>query len=268
MFYVGGSRCDRHRGLDMSVDRPAFLICSCTPTPPVSQKPVAAGGSSTVGPDTNATEKPNVPTILMDEVSVCMSVVAWTARAPHHPQMAMFCQIDPVDWCMKSPANRLFNQPSPHTTPYHPPTQKFSGIFNTASGGKAAGESLLGAAAALSAASNSGNAEGTCRVANEAELRTAVTVCGPHRWCTTGSAPGLARAHPIAHTTNIQELSCPVVILTSTARDAYVLEEEIVVRRSVVIMGNSITLPFIDCAEAVRGFRVVVRGVRLLVWII
>jgi hypothetical protein len=57
-----------------------------------------------------------------------------------------------------------------------------------------------------------------------------------------------------------------VVILTNSARDAYVLEEEIVVRRSVVIMGNSIMLPYIDCAEAVRGFRVVVRP-RWMDWI-
>lgn len=53
-----------------------------------------------------------------------------------------------------------------------------------------------------------------------------------------------------------------MVILTNTARDAYVLKEEIVVRRSVVIMGNSITLPYIDCSEAVRAFRVAVRGDR------
>lgn len=53
-----------------------------------------------------------------------------------------------------------------------------------------------------------------------------------------------------------------MVILTNTARDAYVFEEEIVVRRSVVIMGNSITLPYIDCSEAVRAFRVAVRGDR------
>lgn len=53
-----------------------------------------------------------------------------------------------------------------------------------------------------------------------------------------------------------------MVILTNTARDAYVFEEEIVVRRSVVIMGNSIMLPYIDCSEAVRAFRVAVRGDR------
>lgn len=51
------------------------------------------------------------------------------------------------------------------------------------------------------------------------------------------------------------------MILTSSARDAYVLTEEIVVRRSVVVMGNSLVLPFIDCAEAVRAFRVVVRTI-------
>lgn len=56
-----------------------------------------------------------------------------------------------------------------------------------------------------------------------------------------------------------------MVILTNTAREAYVFEEEIVVRRSVVIMGNSITLPYIDCSEAVRAFRVVVRNDRLCV---
>lgn len=66
---------------------------------------------------------------------------------------------------------------------------------------------------------------------------------------------------PAAHASiETQERTCPIVILTSSARDAYVLLDEIVVRRSVVIMGNSIMLPFIDCAEAVRAFRVVVRA--------
>jgi hypothetical protein len=44
------------------------------------------------------------------------------------------------------------------------------------------------------------------------------------------------------------------------ARNAYIILEEIVVSRPVVIMGNSFTLPYLDCSEAIRGFRVVVRA--------
>lgn len=56
-----------------------------------------------------------------------------------------------------------------------------------------------------------------------------------------------------------------MVILTSSARDAYVLKDEIVVHRSVVVMGNSVVLPYIDCSKAVRGFRVVVCCAREMV---
>ena len=54
--------------------------------------------------------------------------------------------------------------------------------------------------------------------------------------------------------------TCPVVILTSSARQAYVMEDEIVISRPVVIMGNALTLPYIDCAAAIRAFRVVAGG--------
>ena len=51
-----------------------------------------------------------------------------------------------------------------------------------------------------------------------------------------------------------------MVILTSSERLAYVLTEEIVISRPVVVMGNSVLLPYIDCAGSIRAFRVVPGG--------
>ena len=55
--------------------------------------------------------------------------------------------------------------------------------------------------------------------------------------------------------------ACPVVLLTNSADDAYILEEEILVSRAVIVMGSSVDLPFIQCANAVRAFRVMVSTV-------
>ena len=94
----------------------------------------------------------------------------------------------------------------------------------------AVSEKILGGAAALAQAAGS-SLDNACRVANAAELRTAITT-----------------------------KTCPVVILTSSERLAYVLEEEIVISRPVVVMGNSVLLPYIDCGGSIRAFRVVPGG--------
>lgn len=67
--------------------------------------------------------------------------------------------------------------PPHHHQPRHDTTarQKYYGIPNTRDG-NTAGEKILGAAAALAVASGSAQADGTCRVANEPELRAAITV--------------------------------------------------------------------------------------------
>jgi hypothetical protein len=39
----------------------------------------------------------------------------------------------------------------------------------------------------------------------------------------------------------------------------YDIEEELVVRRSITIVGNPATLPYISAEESIRGFRVLVR---------
>jgi len=91
-------------------------------------------------------------------------------------------------------------------------------------------EKILGGAAALAQAVGTG-VDNACRVANAAELRAAITT-----------------------------KTCPVVILTSSERLAYVLEEEIVISRRVVVMGNSVLLPYIDCGGSIRAFRVVPGG--------
>ncbi len=91
-------------------------------------------------------------------------------------------------------------------------------------------ETILGGAAVLAQAAGN-SLDNACRVANAEELDDAITT-----------------------------KTCPVVILTSSERMAYVLTHEIVISRPVTVMGNSFLLPFIDCSDVVRGFRVVPGG--------
>jgi hypothetical protein len=51
------------------------------------------------------------------------------------------------------------------------------------------------------------------------------------------------------------------VVLTGT--EAYDMDDEVVVRRRVVVQGNALTYPIIDAEEGIRAFRVTVSGQRL-----
>ena len=61
-------------------------------------------------------------------------------------------------------------------------------------------------------------------------------------------------------TAAIQDLSCPLVILTNGEPDAYALEADIQVTRSVRVMGNPAVLPTIDGSGAERSFTVLEGG--------
>ena len=139
--------------------------------------------------------------------------------------------------CCIKPACAFISDPVPPTVTAHlssplslpllqptPHAQKSPGLIPSLS------ETVLGGAAALAQAAGTG-VDNACRVANADELRDAITT-----------------------------KTCPVVILTSSERYAYVLTDEIVISRPVVVMGNSVLLPYIDCADSIRGFRVVPGG--------
>lgn len=53
-----------------------------------------------------------------------------------------------------------------------------------------------------------------------------------------------------------QNESCALIQLTGSRYD---IEEELVVRRPITIVGNPATLPYISAEESIRGFRVLVR---------
>lgn len=111
------------------------------------------GNGAAVKSGTGATTLgPNLPTITVDEVRAC------------RPARALY-----------TPSHRLHRPTHAHTPP---PPQSVYGIPNTRDG-NTVGEKMLGAAAALAAASGSAQGDGACRVANAAELRAAITVrCG------------------------------------------------------------------------------------------
>ena len=56
-----------------------------------------------------------------------------------------------------------------------------------------------------------------------------------------------------------QEASCSLIMVTNPDEEAYRFHEEVVITRRVTVQGNSLTLPFLDCSEAERCFRVKVR---------
>jgi len=56
----------------------------------------------------------------------------------------------------------------------------------------------------------------------------------------------------------LQDLSCTIVALINPDPEAYLLKEEIVISRTLTIMGDSGTLPLIDCRHSERCFRVMV----------
>ena len=129
---------------------------------------------------------------------------------------------------LSHPPSRLTSPPP--FPPSLPPPYPTRTEITRSSPSPSLSEKVLGGAAGLAQAAGT-SIDNACRVANAVELREAITT-----------------------------KTCPVVILTSSERHAYVLTDEIVISRPVVVMGNSVLLPYIDCAASIRGFRVVPGG--------
>lgn len=79
----------------------------------------------------------------------------------------------------------------PYPSQHHIIKPQTYGLPNTRDG-NTAGDKLLGAAAALAMATGSARADGTCRVANEPELRAAIIVSKGLGWVGRCSVAALA----------------------------------------------------------------------------